>query len=187
MTKIVHQPASGKEAPDAAPLDSLSVADIGDVHNNTNNLHESVRIKTTYDALLQHLVIPLTLGDGPTITSPNLRALECKHGLIGLLHVDAHPRTHEEMFGEMIAHGTTLRRAVRKGLLDGCRAVLAGQRAKGYFLNTPKCTKGSVLLALPAALPGLNAPRRAGVAARSQCGHRQPARVSRRGRHDQRR
>jgi histidine ammonia-lyase len=50
---------------------------------------------------------------------------------------------------------------------------------------------GPVLPALPAAgggrLPGPAAPRRAGAAARGQCGHRQPAGVCRRRRHDQRR
>jgi len=142
MSKIVHQLAGGNTTPDAAPFDSLSVADIGDVHNNTNNLHESVRIETTNDALLLHLGIPLTLGDGPTITSPNLRALERKHGLIGLLHVDAHPDNHEDMFARRLPMAPPF--AARRERACGTAAELRRPVIvpKGIFLNTPKCTKG---------------------------------------------
>ena len=51
---------------------------------------------------------------------------------MGLIHVDAHTDTNDEMFGEKIAHGTTLRRAVEEGLLDLKRVVQIGQRAQGY-------------------------------------------------------
>jgi guanidinobutyrase len=117
----------------AAPFDSLSVADIGDVAINTYNLLESVRIiEESYDRVLQHPVIPLTLGGDHTITLPILRAIARKHGPVGLVHVDAHTDTNEDMFGEKIAHGTTFRRAVEEGLLDCKRVVQIGQRAQGY-------------------------------------------------------
>jgi guanidinobutyrase len=117
----------------AAPFDSLSVADIGDVAINTYNLLESVRIiEQSYDQLLQHPVIPLTLGGDHTITLPILRAIARKHGPVGLVHVDAHTDTNDDMFGEKIAHGTTFRRAVEEGLLDCKRVVQIGQRAQGY-------------------------------------------------------
>ncbi|MCX7276733.1 MAG: agmatinase [Burkholderiales bacterium] len=117
----------------AAPFDSLSVADIGDVAINTYNLLESVRIiEESYDQLLQHPVIPLTLGGDHTITLPILRAIVRKHGPVGLVHVDAHTDTNDDMFGEKIAHGTTFRRAVEEGLLDCKRVVQIGQRAQGY-------------------------------------------------------
>jgi len=117
----------------AAPFDSLSVADIGDVAINTYNLLESVRIiEESYDRVLQHPVIPLTLGGDHTITLPILRAIVRKHGPVGLVHVDAHTDTNDDMFGEKIAHGTTFRRAVEEGLLDCKRVVQIGQRAQGY-------------------------------------------------------
>ncbi|WP_394787084.1 agmatinase [Rhodoferax sp.] len=117
----------------AAPFDSLSVADIGDVAINTYNLLESVRIiEESYDQLLQHPVVPMTLGGDHTITLPILRAIARKHGPVGLVHVDAHTDTNEDMFGEKIAHGTTFRRAVEEGLLDCKRVVQIGQRAQGY-------------------------------------------------------
>ncbi len=117
----------------AAPFDSLQVADLGDVPINTYNLIESVRIiEAHYDTLLPHNVVPLTLGGDHTITLPVLRSLVKKHGPVGLIHVDAHTDTNDEMFGEKIAHGTTFRRAVEEGLLDCKRVVQIGQRAQGY-------------------------------------------------------
>lgn len=117
----------------AAPFDSLSVADAGDVAINTYHLLESVRIiEEAYDELLRRPIIPLTLGGDHTITLPILRAIARKHGPVGLVHVDAHTDTNDHMFGEKIAHGTTFRRAVEEGLLDCRRVVQIGQRAQGY-------------------------------------------------------
>lgn len=117
----------------AAPFDSLSVADIGDVPINTYSLLKSVDIiEDYYTALNAYPLIPLTLGGDHTLTLPILRALVKKHGPVGLIHVDAHTDTNDEMFGEKIAHGTTFRRAVEEGLLDLQRVIQIGQRAQGY-------------------------------------------------------
>lgn len=117
----------------AAPFDSLSVADLGDVAINTFNLLDTVRlIEEHYDRVLEHDVIPLTLGGDHTLTLPILRAMKKKYGKIGLVHVDAHADVNEHMFGEKIAHGTTFRRAVEEGLLDCDRVVQIGLRAQGY-------------------------------------------------------
>jgi guanidinobutyrase len=117
----------------AAPFDSLSVADIGDVAINTFNLLDAVRIiEESYDAILEHNVIPLTLGGDHTITLPILRAIHKKHGKVGLVHIDAHADVNDHMFGEKIAHGTTFRRAAEEGLIDCDRVVQIGLRAQGY-------------------------------------------------------
>ncbi|WP_158941030.1 agmatinase [Burkholderia sp. S171] len=117
----------------AAPFDSLSVADIGDVAINTFNLLDAVRIiEESYNRIVEQDVVPLTLGGDHTITLPILRALHRKHGKIGLVHVDAHADVNDHMFGEKIAHGTTFRRAVEEGLLDCDRVVQIGLRAQGY-------------------------------------------------------
>lgn len=117
----------------AAPFDALSVADAGDIAINTYSLLDSVRrIEAAYDELLAHPLIPLGLGGDHTLTLPILRAMARKHGPVGLIHVDAHTDTNDEMFGEKIAHGTTFRRAVEEGLLDTRRVAQIGQRAQGY-------------------------------------------------------
>ncbi len=64
----------------AAPFDSLSVADIGDVPINTYSLLKSVQIiEDYYTGLNSYPLIPLTLGGDHTITLPILRAT-CRAG-----------------------------------------------------------------------------------------------------------
>ncbi|MCV6614306.1 MAG: agmatinase [Cellvibrionaceae bacterium] len=117
----------------AAPFESLSVADIGDVPINTFNLLKSMDIiEGFYDGLMDKGIMPLSMGGDHTIVLPILRALKKKHGPIGLIHVDAHADTGEHMFGEPIAHGTPFRRAMEEGLLDGQRVVQIGLRGTGY-------------------------------------------------------
>jgi guanidinobutyrase len=117
----------------AAPFDSLSVADIGDVAINTFHVEKSMAIiEAAYDEILRHGCKPLTLGGDHTIALPVLRALKKKHGAVGMVHVDAHADINEAMFGEKIAHGTPFRRAVEEQLLDGRRVAQIGLRATGY-------------------------------------------------------
>jgi len=117
----------------AAPFDSLQVADIGDIAINTFSLLKSIDIiEQAFDKILQHNCIPLTLGGDHTITLPILRAMAKKHGPVGLVHVDAHTDINDEMFGEKIAHGTTFRRAIEEGLIDGNRVAQIGVRGSGY-------------------------------------------------------
>jgi guanidinobutyrase len=117
----------------AAPFDSLSIADVGDVAINTFDLKKSIGIiESAFDEILSHNVKPLTLGGDHTIDIPILRALKKKYGPVGLVHVDAHADVNETMFGEKYAHGTPFRVAVEEGLLDGKRCVQIGLRATGY-------------------------------------------------------
>ena len=117
----------------AAPFDSLSVADIGDIATNPYDLKDSVtRIEAAYDAILAQDCRPITLGGDHTIALPILRAMARKHGPLGLIHVDAHADVNDTMFGEKIAHGTPFRRAVEEGLIDPHRSVQIGLRGTGY-------------------------------------------------------
>ena len=117
----------------AAPFDGLQVADIGDVPINTFDLKDSVRrITAFYDDVLQHDVIPMTLGGDHTLTLPVLRSIAKKHGPVALIHVDAHADINEHMFGEEIAHGTPFRRAYEEGLLDANHTFQIGLRGTGY-------------------------------------------------------
>jgi len=117
----------------AAPFERLQVADLGDVAINPYSLADSVRrIELAYSVILAHGCIPLTLGGDHTLTLPILRAAAGRHGPVGLIHVDAHSDTNEEMFGEQLAHGTTFRRAFEEGLLAPQRVVQIGLRGSGY-------------------------------------------------------
>ncbi len=117
----------------AAPFDSLRVGDLGDVPINTFDLKDSVRrITAFYQTVLQHDVVPLTLGGDHTLTLPVLRAIAGTHGPVGLIHVDAHADINDHMFGEQIAHGTPFRRALKEGLIDPHRTWQIGLRGTGY-------------------------------------------------------
>jgi guanidinobutyrase len=117
----------------AAPFDSLSIADGGDVAINTFNLLDSLkRIEAHYDQVFDHHVTPLTMGGDHTIVLPILRAAAKKYGPVGLVHVDAHADINDHMFNEPYAHGTPFRRAVEEGLLDCQRVVQIGLRGSGY-------------------------------------------------------
>lgn len=117
----------------AAPFDSLTIADSGDVPINTFNLQKSIGIiEEFYDEVMAKDIMPLTMGGDHTIALPILRALKKKHGPVGLVHVDAHADINDHMFGEKIAHGTPFRRAMEEGLLDGERVVQIGLRGTGY-------------------------------------------------------
>ena len=117
----------------AAPFDSMSIDDIGDVATNPYNLADAVdRIEGFYDDLLQHDLVTVSMGGDHTIALPIMRAMRRKHGPLGLIHVDAHTDVNEHMFGEAIAHGTPFRRAVEEGLLDTHRVAQIGVRGTGY-------------------------------------------------------
>jgi len=117
----------------AAPFDSLQVADLGDVALNTFNLKNSVEIiEASYDTLLAEECIPLSLGGDHTITYPILRAMHKVHGPVGVVHVDAHADVNDAQFGEVVTHGTWMRRAAEEGLVNGERTVQIGLRGTGY-------------------------------------------------------
>ncbi|HUE47240.1 MAG TPA: agmatinase [Aestuariivirgaceae bacterium] len=117
----------------AAPFDSLSVADIGDIAINTFDLKKSVGIiEKGFDEILEHGCKPLTLGGDHTLTLPILRAMAKVHGPVALIQVDAHADINDEMFGEKIAHGTPFRRAVEEGLLATDKVFQIGLRGSGY-------------------------------------------------------
>ena len=117
----------------AAPFAKMQVADIGDVAINTFDLKKTIDLITdAYTDILTHNAIPLTLGGDHTLTYPVLRAIAAKHGPVALIHVDAHADTNDEMFGEKIAHGTPIRRAVEDGLLQTDKVFQIGLRGTGY-------------------------------------------------------
>ncbi len=117
----------------AAPFDSLQVCDIGDIAINTFNLEKSVAIiERAYEEILAADCKPITLGGDHTISLPILRALQKKHGPVGIVHIDAHADINDHMFGEPIAHGTPFRRAIEEGLIEPTRMVQIGLRASGY-------------------------------------------------------
>lgn len=117
----------------AAPFDSLTVADIGDIPINTFNAPACVAIIRDFVAgVLAAGAIPISIGGDHTITHPILQAIAGRHGRVGVIHVDAHADVNPVMFGEPINHGSWMRRAVEEDLVDPARVVQIGLRATGY-------------------------------------------------------
>ncbi|MEX2647582.1 MAG: agmatinase [Alphaproteobacteria bacterium] len=118
----------------AAPFDSLTIADVGDVPLNPFSLEKSVGIiqADVAERIVRHGAAPIAIGGDHTITLPLLRALTKRTGPVGLVHVDAHADVNDRHFGEPVTHGTTFRRCLEEGLIEGRRVVQIGLRATGY-------------------------------------------------------
>ena len=117
----------------AAPFDSLTIVDGGDVALNTFNLAASVDLITEHVAgVCASGTTPLSLGGDHTITYPILRSVSAVHGPVGVVHVDAHADVNPAMFGERITHGSWLRHAIDDGFVDPHRTVQIGLRGSGY-------------------------------------------------------
>ena len=120
-------------ATNAAPFDSMRVADIGDVAINTFNLEKAMSIiEAAYDEILNFDCKPLTLGGEHTVLLPILRAIKKKHGPVALIHVDAHADVNDQIFREEITHGTPVGRVIEESLVDPALSVQIGLRGTGY-------------------------------------------------------
>jgi agmatinase len=115
------------------PFDRLRVADCGDVDA------VPVSIEATFAAIEQTLqpaveagAVPVCVGGDHTVTLAILRALARRYGRLGLVHFDAHPDTWDRYFGLPYYHGSTFRRAMEEGLLDGTRSIQVGIRGPLY-------------------------------------------------------
>ncbi|XP_071815803.1 agmatinase, mitochondrial-like isoform X2 [Apostichopus japonicus] len=120
----------------AAPFASLRVADIGDVSLSMYNIKKACEsIRKKYKEILENDCVPLTLGGDHSISYPILQAIKEKHGPVGLIHVDAHADSSDEMLGEKIAHGTPFRRAFDEGLIIPEKTIQIGLRGSQYSVK----------------------------------------------------
>jgi agmatinase len=118
---------------EVSPFEKLRVADYGDVDVVPISIEGTfAAIEREMDVLVGAGVIPLSVGGDHSITLPILRSLARRHGRLGLVHFDAHPDTWDEYFGSKYFHGTTFRRAVEEGLVDGQRVIQIGIRGPLY-------------------------------------------------------
>ncbi|MFG1398713.1 agmatinase [Roseixanthobacter pseudopolyaromaticivorans] len=135
----------------AAPFDSLAIADLGDVATNPYSLERSVDlIEAHFDGIFAAGCRPMALGGDHTMTLPILRAAAKVHGPVALVHVDAHADVNDIMFGERIAHGTPMRRALEEGLVDPRCMVQVGLRGSGYAADDFDWQRGLGVWVVPA-------------------------------------
>ena len=126
LIRRVH-PTSG-----IAPFELCNVADLGDAPINPMNKDKSIdQIQVFFEELRETGIIPLAIGGDHTIPLPILRALAPGRPL-GILHVDAHADTLDEICGDKINHATFLRRAMEEGLVDPERVIQIGMRGSRF-------------------------------------------------------
>lgn len=114
------------------PFKVRSVADVGDVPVNPLSLSDTnSRIQSRFEELRQMGVRALAVGGDHGVSLPVLRALG-PDGPLGLLHIDAHHDTHDELYGVRDNHATLIRRVIEEGIVDPTRTVSLGLRGSLY-------------------------------------------------------
>jgi len=126
LIRMVH-PTSGLQ-----PYDLCNIADIGDAPINPLNKDESIeRIEAFFANLKSMDIRPIAIGGDHTIPTPILRGL-AKDDPVGILQIDSHADTLDEMCGTKINHATFMRRAVEENLIDPKRVVQVGLRGSRF-------------------------------------------------------
>jgi guanidinopropionase len=126
ILRMVH-PTTGIE-----PYQLCNIADIGDAPINPLNKDESISAIETYFAKLRELKIrPIAIGGDHTIPTPILRGLT-RGDPVGILHIDAHGDTLDELCGTKINHATFMRRVLEDRLIDPKRVVQLGMRGSRF-------------------------------------------------------
>ncbi len=111
-------------------------ADIGDVPIVPISQEKTYeQITAFYDGLMKHNKRVIAVGGDHSVTLPILRSLKKKHGVLNLIHFDAHLDTYPAAWDCEYHHGTFARHAVEEGLVNpkhmlqiGLRGPLAGMQ-----------------------------------------------------------
>jgi agmatinase len=116
------------------PFQELTVVDAGDITVAPGYLE--LGLETLADAVEQIAstgAIPIVLGGDHSVTYGNGIGLARIHGdgSFGLVHFDAHADTGETSGGQLLGHGTPMRRLIESGAVPGHRFVQIGLR--GYW------------------------------------------------------
>ncbi len=126
LIRQVH-PTSG-----TAPYELCNVADLGDAPVNPLSFEESIeKIQTYFEALAAANIRPIAVGGDHTIPTPILRGI-VKDEPVGVLQIDAHPDTLDELCGTKVNHATFMRRCHEEGLIDAGRTVQIGLRGSRF-------------------------------------------------------
>jgi agmatinase len=107
----------------------LRAVDAGDVIVNAFNYAETFRhIESRISELQGGGTAVVSLGGDHSILLPILRATSKKYPTITLIQFDAHTDTSDESSGQRFHHGTSVRRAIEEGVVEGSRIFQIGIR-----------------------------------------------------------
>ncbi len=114
------------------PYKLCNIADIGDAPVNPLNFDASIESITKFYADLKAMNIrPVSIGGDHTIPTPILRGIASDEP-VGLLQIDSHPDTLDEMLGTKVNHATFMRRGLEEGLIDPKRVIQLGLRGSRF-------------------------------------------------------
>ena len=116
------------------PFQELHIVDLGDFELPPGYIEESIsRIRRGVARIAEQGAIPIVLGGDHTITFPNAGGVADVHGHgdVALIHFDAHADTADTHHGQLVGHGTPMRRLIESGAVPGHRFVQIGLR--GYW------------------------------------------------------
>jgi len=112
------------------PLDKLAVVDYGDCswdHGRPAEIPSTIEAHA--DAIVSTGAGLLSMGGDHFISYPLLKAHTKRHGVLSLIHFDAHSDTWNDVQGVgRVDHGTMFYHAAREGLIDPNRSVQIGLR-----------------------------------------------------------
>jgi agmatinase len=115
-------------------FDWIDVVDYGDAHCPHGNIERShANIRERVAAIADRGIIPIILGGDHSITYPAATAVANHHGFgrVGIVHFDAHADTADIIEGNLMSHGTPMRRLIESGAILGKNFVQVGLR--GYW------------------------------------------------------
>ncbi len=115
-------------------FEHLSVVDFGDAicsHGLTEISHKAIE-KRVFE-VAKRSIIPIVLGGDHSITLPSVTAVARARGWgrVGVVHFDAHADTADTISGNLLSHGTPMRRLIESGAVRGENFVQVGLR--GYW------------------------------------------------------
>ncbi len=120
------------------PFQELNIVDLGDFELPPGYIEESIsRIRRGIVRIAEQDTIPIVLGGDHTITFPDAGGVADVHGHgeVALIHFDAHADTADTHHGQLVGHGTPMRRLIESGAVPGHRFVQIGLR--GYWPPPP--------------------------------------------------
>ncbi|MGI9371308.1 MAG: agmatinase [Hyphomicrobiales bacterium] len=117
---------------DIAPYELCNIADLGDAPINPLDKDACIEMIAEFFSDLKKLDIrPVAIGGDHTIPTPILRGLASDEP-VGILQIDSHADTLDEMCGTKINHATFMRRGLEEGLIDPQRVVQLGLRGSRF-------------------------------------------------------
>ncbi len=119
---------------EVAPMEQLRVVDYGDaacVPGDVAASHAAIGRRVLDVA--ERRIFAAVIGGDHSITLPSASAVASVvgHGNLGVVHFDAHADTGDDVWGNLLSHGSPMRRLIESGAVPGRNFVQVGLR--GYW------------------------------------------------------